>query len=1427
MKNARENYQLAKTSQFKSFAIKNGSFSLLWLLAVLILSPVFGFAVDSDGDGIDDAWETAHGLNPNDASDALKDADGDRIPNLWEYNWNTDPQLINSFPAVFDATVDGSQVTNATLKRYATLQEAYNAVPAVEPGTTTPHYSIILVKPWTYTGALSGSTTAKKVLWLGDNTSGLVTIKVAGTAITLSDTTVMDGFLITGDAASTGIAVNIVPHASLGGVQPRVRLNNVVVDSRTSSAGSSAPLVTSGSQLTMTHCTFTGNDGTLARVLYVVSGSASLVNSIIGSQGGVSTTPKIYLAGGATFTTQNSVIKAGLGAWGSLDVDPLLSQGWHLTATSPARGLGGLTAGVLTDIYGSSRFPVAGINPDLGAEQWIDGLIKAPQGLAAVSVSATGATLSWQDVNNQEQGSRIERSPDGNTFTALANVAANVSSYSDSGLTQNTDYYYRVIATHPQQESPPSNVALVRTLFSPAVAPTGITLSNITAHGMRVTWTAGGTNQIYYLVQVSADAGVSWATASTITSGTTFADISSLAQKTTYLVRVVAYNPTSTANSASVTQRTLPDTPATPGTLSIASATASTTNLVWGDTTTNETGFLIEQSSNSGSTWTTLTTTAANVTSYQATSLVGMTAYQFRVTTVNQDGATVVKSTASNVVNLVALPGVPATVAPIASSWNKVQVTWTLPVDSTRTDVRVRAWLTTGAVLRSVLDLPSSALSYVDNGLNVSTGYQYQVAAVNARGENAATTVSVTTPTNLPSAPASVTVTSPGPRNASVVWADNSNNENSFVVERSTGSASGPWTLSSNLAAGTTSYPDSGLQGSTVYYYRVRAVNSYGSTFSAAVAVTTLAYPTVNNVPDALAVVPLLTFSYSSSGYYGIPWQAADNIEPLGASFWVLPTNYTLGGTTPIVCPGVWNVVGSSQTHLGPVIQSDAWDASSEYGKKIVVSGNRIFVSAPSARKDPANAASVRCGAVYVFDWNGSSAVQSARLVPADGAAGDRFGDALAGDGDRVIIGAPKADVVSGSTTYVDAGRAYLFEKNTAGSWVVNRSEISPVLETNLQFGSSVAVRGRHFVVGAPNQDNLVLILIGFNSWLLTSLTDAGSIYFGMWDQAVAKMTGYDNPLSSFIGAYGSSYVHGVSGSHFGASLALDPTLNLVVGAPDHTWSVSETAMANFWAGNVFKFFWNGALNESWEANFSQIPFTGQPIGSGFGRTMKWNAADRSVYFTADKASWYAAPLGVQLVTACNGSAGSRAVDLNGYDQDGDPMSYSVIAGATTTATYGGSNFLSASSTGFEVLTDSASGKPYLQPKVGGGLTPGAVYSVGVRVADDRTGTKDFNIHFLMNGSPVNDADYQAWLASYGLTSADSGTSFGGDGLTTRDKYLRYKAGLKFGINPKAWDLDPNADDDGDGIKNSEDADPFNASVGRLNVIITQPTGAL
>jgi hypothetical protein len=82
---------------------------------------------------------------------------------------------------------------------------------------------------------------------------------------------------------------------------------------------------------------------------------------------------------------------------------------------------------------------------------------------------ATQVDLSWSDTSASEAGFRIERRVEGGSYSQIATVAANATSYSDTGLSAGTRYCYRVRAYNTVGDSGYSNETCASTSAAPQV----------------------------------------------------------------------------------------------------------------------------------------------------------------------------------------------------------------------------------------------------------------------------------------------------------------------------------------------------------------------------------------------------------------------------------------------------------------------------------------------------------------------------------------------------------------------------------------------------------------------------------------------------------------------------------------------------------------------------------------------------------------------------------------------------------------------------------------------------------------------------------------------------------------------------------------------------------------------------------------------
>jgi hypothetical protein len=120
--------------------------------------------------------------------------------------------------------------------------------------------------------------------------------------------------------------------------------------------------------------------------------------------------------------------------------------------------------------------------------------------------------------------------------------------------------------------------------------------------------------------------------------------------------------------------------------------------------------------------------------------------------------------------------------------------------------------------------------TYEDTGLTTGTTYTYHVKARDKspqQNETAWSTSESATPVcPLPADPTILTATASACDQINLSWTDNSDNETSFKIERSTDGSI--FSEINSVGAGVTTYSDTTVGELTTYWYRIRASNSCG-----------------------------------------------------------------------------------------------------------------------------------------------------------------------------------------------------------------------------------------------------------------------------------------------------------------------------------------------------------------------------------------------------------------------------------------------------------------------------------------------------------------------------------------------------------------------------------------------------------------------
>jgi large repetitive protein len=433
----------------------------------------------------------------------------------------------------------------------------------------------------------------------------------------------------------------------------------------------------------------------------------------------------------------------------------------------------------------------------------------------------------------------------GGTWTSFAHTASAATIISVTGLTNGTSYVFRVAAVNNVGAgSFTSATAAVIPRTTPD-APTGLT-GTFADSSVALSWTApdsnGGAAISDYTVQYSTNAGSSWATFTRTASTATTATVTGLTNGATYIFRVAAVNNVGrgaySTSTDPVTPRTAPAAP------TAVAGTFGNTEVALTWTAPNSDGgavisdYVIQYSSNAGSSWTTFSDGTSTDTSVTVTGLTNGTSYVFRVAATNDVGNGTYSSSSSTVIPRT-IPDAPTS---LSAAYGNAQATlsWTAPASNggaTVTNYTIQFSSDAGDSWSTFSRTASSSTSATVTGLTNGTSYVFRVAAVNNVGSSAfSNTSSAVTPRTTPTAPTSLTAVL-GNGQADLTWtaptSDGGAVITDYVIQYSANSGTS-WTTFSDGTSISTSETVTGLTNGTSYIFRVAASNSEGnSSYSA------------------------------------------------------------------------------------------------------------------------------------------------------------------------------------------------------------------------------------------------------------------------------------------------------------------------------------------------------------------------------------------------------------------------------------------------------------------------------------------------------------------------------------------------------------------------------------------------------------------
>lgn len=198
------------------------------------------------------------------------------------------------------------------------------------------------------------------------------------------------------------------------------------------------------------------------------------------------------------------------------------------------------------------------------------------------------------------------------------------------------------------------------------------------------------------------------------------------------------------------------------------------------------------------------------------------------------------------------------------------------------------------------------------------------------------------------------------------------------------------------------------------------------------------------------------------------------------------------------------------------------------FGAAVAVDGDWVLVGAPSTASRFARltgrGTGTLAGGVYVFHRQGDAWEQATRITPESGTRGSAFGEALALRDGEALIGAPRFNGGSGGV------HIYTYDA-AADQWNAGTTLMPFDATSGVAFGSTIALGDREVYVGAPGADD-------GRGVVYHAARDADGTWTGVTKYGTNGL-GRGASFAGTLAARGDTLIAGIPGDDYGAGTAM------------------------------------------------------------------------------------------------------------------------------------------------------------------------------------------------------------------------------------------------------------------------------------------------